>query len=211
MISGSSISCVCEVVGTFLRGVGSEQLTDGGDKGFERARRRFAQEVLQLGEDLFDRVQIGRIFGKKEQLGARCSDRPANGFSLVAAKIVHHHEVTSSKRGHKHLLDISFEAFAVDRTLEHKRRLDAIMPKGGHEGQGFPMAVRNFGHEPCAARRPSLERRHGRLRPGLIDEDQALRLDPALMLNPLGAPPCDVGAIPFAGDDGFFLKLSFSA
>ena len=65
------------------------------------------------------------------------------------------------------------------------------------------MAVRNFGHEPCAARRPSPERRHVRLRPRLIDEDQALRSDPALLRNPLSAPPCDVGAIPFAGDDGF--------
>ncbi len=110
----------------------------------------------------------GEYLGKEEQFGARCSDRPANGFPLVAAKIIHHHEVASSKRGHKHLLDISFEAFAIDRTVEHKRRLDAIMPKGGHKGQGFPMAVRNFGHEPCAARRPSPERRHVRLRPRLI-------------------------------------------
>ncbi len=77
------------------------------------------------------------------------------------------------------------------------------MPKGGHEGHGFPVAVRNFGREPCAARRPSLEWRHVRLGPCLIDEDQALRRDPALMLHPLGAPPCDVRAIPFAGDDGF--------
>jgi hypothetical protein len=68
----------------------------------------------------------------------------------VAAKIIHHHEVASSKRWHKYLLDISFEAFAIDRTVEHKRRLDAIMPKGGHKGQGFSMAVWNFGHEPCA-------------------------------------------------------------
>ena len=104
-----------EIVGTFLRGVGSEQLGDGGDDGFDGACRHFAQQMLQLGEDLFDRVRIGRVFGKEEQFGARCSDRPANGFPLVAAKIIHHHEVASSKRGHKHLLDISFEAFAIRR------------------------------------------------------------------------------------------------
>ena len=56
MISGLSISCMGEIVGTFLRGVGSEQLGDGGDDGFDGACRGFAQEVLQLGEDLFDRV-----------------------------------------------------------------------------------------------------------------------------------------------------------
>src|ERR1700719_4718666 len=82
MLSGSSIACVCEVVVAFLGGVGSEKLADGGDEGFERARRRLAQQMLQFGEDLFDRVQIGRIFGKKEQLGAGRSDRPANGFPL---------------------------------------------------------------------------------------------------------------------------------
>src|SRR3984893_13689094 len=55
----------------------------------------------------------GEYLGRKNKFGARCSDRPANGLPLVASKIIHHHEVASSKRGHKYLLDISFEAFAI--------------------------------------------------------------------------------------------------
>jgi hypothetical protein len=204
MISGLSISGVCEVVSTFLCGVGSEQLADGCDEGFERACRRRAHQVFQLGEDLFDRVQIGRVFGKEEQLGAGRPDRPANGFSFVAAKVIHDYEVARRERGDQHLLDIGFEAFAIDRTVKHPRRLDTIMPKGGHKGQGFPVAVRNFGHEPRPSRRPSPERRHVGLGPRFIDEDQALWLDPLLTLCPSGTPACDVGAIAFAGDDGFF-------
>ena len=59
MFSGLSVSCVSEVVGAFGRGVGVEQLADGGDDGVESSRRRLAQQMLELGEDLFDRVQIG--------------------------------------------------------------------------------------------------------------------------------------------------------
>jgi hypothetical protein len=59
MFSGLPISCVGEVVGALGGGVGVEQLADCGDDGVEGSRRRFAQQVLELGEDLLDRVQIG--------------------------------------------------------------------------------------------------------------------------------------------------------
>ena len=204
MISGLSITGVFEVVEAFLWRVGFEQLADGGDEGFEGARGGFAQQVLQLGEDLFDRVQIGRVFGQEEQFGAHGSDRPTNGFSFVAAEIVHHDDVPRQKRGRQHGLDIGFEALAVDRTVENPGRFDAIMPKGGYKGHGFPMAVRNFGDKPVSSQRPSPQRRHVGLCPCLVDEDQALRRDPALTLNPSGPPLRHVGTIAFAGHDGFF-------
>jgi hypothetical protein len=44
MISAWSIFCVLEVVGTFLRGEGSEDLADGGADSFNGARGAFAQQ-----------------------------------------------------------------------------------------------------------------------------------------------------------------------
>lgn len=70
MRSSSSIACVCEAVGVFLGGAGSGKLADGGDEGFEPARRRLAQQMLHFGEDLFDRVQSLRILGRKNGLAA---------------------------------------------------------------------------------------------------------------------------------------------
>jgi len=78
------------------------------------------------------------------------------------------------------------------------------MAKRGEEGQSFPVAIRNLGHEPLPARRPSPERRHVGFRPGLVDEHQALRIDPSLPVRPRDAPARDVGSIALAGDDGFF-------
>jgi hypothetical protein len=80
--------------------------------------------------------------------------------------------------------------------------LHAIMAKRGQEGHGFPVAMGNLGHEPFSARRPSPERRHIGLGPGLIDEHQALGIDPALPVRPLGAPARDVGSIAFAAEQG---------
>ena len=100
-------------------------------------------------------------------------------------------------------------AFAVDRTVDEPRRLDAVVTKRGDEGHGFPMAMENFRHQSFAPPRPAAQRLHVGLRPGLVDEHQALGVDPALALRPLDAPPRDIRPIAFAGDDGF--KLSFSA
>jgi len=134
----------------------------------------------------------------------RLTDGLANRLALMAAEVVHDHQIAWLKRGDQRFLDVGSKAFAVDRTVDEPRRLDAVVTERGDEGHGFPMAVGNFGDEPLAARRPAAQRLHVGLRPGLVDEHQTLGVDPALALRPLGASPGDVRPIAFAGDDGFF-------
>ena len=74
MFSGLSVSGVFEVVGELFGGVGVEQLADGGEDRLESSRRRLAQEVLELGEDLFDGFEIGRVFGEKARLSGRSGE-----------------------------------------------------------------------------------------------------------------------------------------
>ena len=144
-------------------------------------------------------------FRSGEYLGRKSNFAPAaNCFSFVAAEIVHYHKVTSFERGHQHLLDIDQEAFAVDRTIEDPWGIDTVVAQRRHEGHGLPMAVRNLGFEPFAPRRPTPKRRHIGLGPSLVDEDQALRVDPGLIFFPLLAPAGDVRAILLAGQYGFF-------
>jgi hypothetical protein len=47
----------------------------------------FSQQVLELGEDLLDRVEVGRVFRQEEELGASRSDRASNGSAFVASEI----------------------------------------------------------------------------------------------------------------------------
>ena len=44
--------------------------------------------VLQLGKDLLDRIQVGRVAGQEEQLGAGGADQGAHALALVAAEII---------------------------------------------------------------------------------------------------------------------------
>ena len=72
-------------------------------------------------------------------------------------------------------------------------------------GRSWSSSVRaELGLEPQVTRCPSPQRRHVGLGPGLVDEDQTLRLDAVLILAPLRPPVRDVGAIAFAGHHGFF-------
>jgi hypothetical protein len=52
-----------------------------------------AAHTASLGEDLFDRIEVGRIFGEEEELGAGRADQLAYGFAVVTAEIVHEDDV----------------------------------------------------------------------------------------------------------------------
>ena len=74
--------------------------------------------MLELGEDLFDRVQVWRVLRQKEQLGAGRANEPAHGGALMAAEIVHDDDITGPKRGKQDLCDIGSEGVAIDGGVE---------------------------------------------------------------------------------------------
>src|SRR5260221_3232096 len=51
----------------------------------------------------------------------------------------------------KELLDIGFEARAVDRSVEHPRGIDAVGSQNGDEGERSPVSVGYFGDQPLTA------------------------------------------------------------
>ena len=62
----------------------------------------------------------------------------------------------------------------------------------------------HFGHQALTFGATSMGTGHIGFRPGLIDEDEALRVNTALILFPLPPPPRDVMPILFAGVEAFF-------
>ena len=163
------------------------------------------QPVFQLGEQLLDRVEIGRVFRQEEQLGADRADDPADCLAAVAAEIVDDDEVVGTQCRQQHFLDVEPEAFAIDRTVDQPWRLDTIEPQRGEESHGLPSPMRHLGLQPLAAWRPTAQRRHIGLGPGLVDEHQVLRIDAMAIAQPLRTATRDIGAILFAGDQRLFL------
>lgn len=182
-----------------------ESLADCIADGFDGSLCRFSQPVLELGEELFDWIEIGRVFGQEEEPRIGFANCTPNGLAFVGAEIVHHNNVARLEGGRENLLDIEEESLAVDRPVDEPRRFDAIMTQRSQEGHGLPVAIRHFGLDPLSDRRPAPERSHVGLGPGLVDEHQAGGVDPVLILNPLRPPARDIGTILLGCDQRLFL------
>jgi hypothetical protein len=88
---------------------------DGVGYGVEAAGSGLSHVAFELGEELFDRVEIGRIFRKEQKPGAGGLDRLADRLSFVRSEIVENDDVVRLESGDQELLDIGAKALAVDR------------------------------------------------------------------------------------------------
>lgn len=79
-----SVSRADEVVCAFVGGVGFEDISDRGEDVLPGAAGAPAEEVLELGEDLLDRVEVGAVGREEEKVRVGRADRRA----LVHAEIV---------------------------------------------------------------------------------------------------------------------------
>lgn len=89
-------------------------------------------------------------------LGTDGADRGADGLALVAAEIIHDHDVAGLEGRHEELPDVGEKAAAVDGAIEDARCGDAIVPQGGQEGHRRPVPVGNFGHQRRTAPIPAM-------------------------------------------------------
>jgi hypothetical protein len=183
---------------------GIEQFADTLPCCFDGSLGGFSQEQFELGEHLFDRVQVGRVGRQEQEPGSGRADRLADGGTLVAAQIVHDNDIAGRQRRDQELGDIGGEAFAVDRPVEYAGRIDPVVTQRREEGERPPFAERSMGHELCPARRPAPDRRHVRLGPSLVDEDEASGIKPPLILLPLRAATGDRRARLLLGEQAFF-------
>src|SRR5271166_3787192 len=135
-----------------------------------------------------------RISGVFEVVGAFLGCEGSEEFTdcCAAAEIVHDDNVARLQGRDEDLLHIGPEALAIDRTVEKPGCGNSVVAQGGDKGRRLPATVRDLGLEPGAAKRPPTQRRHVGLGPGLVDEDQALGLNAALILYPLLSPARDV-------------------
>jgi hypothetical protein len=119
----------------------------------------------------------------------------AHGLAFVAAEIVDDDDVAAPQGGHQHLLNIGQEACAIDRTVEHAGRIDAVHAQRGNESQGAPASVRGPADETLAPTAPATQRRHVCFDPGLVDEHQPAGINLPPISSPVGAATGDVGPL----------------
>jgi len=163
-----------------------------------------SEQRFQLGEHLLDGIEIGTIRRQEEKVRADRTNGPAHGVALVAAEIVHDDDVAGLERRHQELLDIGFEAFAVDGSIKDARRVDPVVPQGGKECERLPMPVWRLSAQALPSRCPAVSADHVGLGPGLINEDEAGGINLSLMPFPACPSARDVGPVLLAGQQRFF-------
>ena len=173
-----------------------------------RAFLGFPHEMLELGEDLLDRIEVRAVGRQEEQLGAGSPDGAPDGNALMASEIIHDDDVAGPKRRHEDLLDIGTETVAVYRPIDDAGRIDPVGAERGEEGHRAPVAMWRPLNQPLSAGVPAPQPRHVRLHPGLVDEDQASGIKLCLMRLPAGAPPRDVGSALLGGVQDHALESS---
>ena len=135
--------------------------------------RPFAQS-LELGEDLLDRVEVGRVFGQEHEARPDGSDGLSHRLSLVGAEIVEDTTSPGLRVGVQELFDTGAEAFAVDEAVEQAGRVDAV--SCAQAARNVAVFQRPCGTLPtrrCPIRRPAAQPGHVGFRPGLVDERQS--------------------------------------
>lgn len=160
--------------------------------------------MLELGEDLLDGIEVGRIRGEEQEFGAGGLDGFAHGVAFVRGEIVHDNDVAGPEFAQKKPLDIRLEDRAGHRAWNNQRREDAVMPEAGDERRCFPMAVRRFADQSFAAPRPSVALRHIGRCAHFVDEHKAFRVERSLAAPPQPAGERHVAAILLTGEQGFF-------
>lgn len=98
--------------------------------------------VLELGEGLLDRVEVGAVRRKVEDASAGGLDQRLHLRPLMAGEVVHHDDGAVLELRGQDPADTGLEGVAIDRPVEYPGRDDAPGAEVGHEGRGLPTAVR---------------------------------------------------------------------
>ena len=193
-----------EVVAAFLRAETVEQGAEPPPRRLDAAFGRVAEQGFELGEDLFNGVEIRGVGGQEAQRGPHPLKGRAHGRTLVTAQIVHNDDIARSECRQQALFDISQEAGAVERAIEDARSGHTVVAQRRHAGQRVPVPVGAGRPQPLAPGAAAMATSHVGLGPGLVQEDEALRIKLALRALPLPTALRDVRPLLFGGHQAFF-------
>jgi hypothetical protein len=129
-----NITRVFEVVCAFVRWEEVEQFTDLAPGRLDFARLGVAQQVLQLGEDLFDGLEVGAVWRQEDEVSAFGADGIAAALPLWLPRLSRWRCRPWPGWGRENLLDIDGEELTIDGTIDHASCADPIVAQRGDEG-----------------------------------------------------------------------------
>jgi len=133
-----------EEVPAFLRAEIPDYATDPAQKARYGALSCRTQMSLEFAEGRLDRVEVGRIRWKVEQLCTDSLDRLPDTDELVSRQIIHDDDVTAPKDRDDALRHIGQKHRPVHGALKHERRDHGALAQAGDKRDYFPMPLRRM-------------------------------------------------------------------
>ncbi|MET4360263.1 hypothetical protein ABIB06_000837 [Bradyrhizobium sp. LB8.2] len=132
-----------------------DEVTDVSPSVLDGALLSLPHPMLDLGEGLFDRVEVGGVWRQVPEPGASGLDHLPDSFRLVASKIVENDDIALAQGWQEKVLNIGAEAFAVDRPVEDAGCRELVVAERAEEREGTPVTVRCEATQACHFGTPS--------------------------------------------------------
>ena len=187
--------------------VGPEAVQEGPDpppRCLDGAFGGAPEERFELGEALFNRVEIGGGGRQEAQRGPRSLNGPPHSRARVAAESVQDDDIAGRERREQAVFHIGQEAGAVERAVEDTGGGNTVVAEGGHERQGLPVARQPRGAQARALRAATVAAGPSRLGPRLINKHKVGGIKAALQTLPTRPAPRDGGPLLLGGRSAFF-------
>ena len=110
---------MANVVLALIEAKALQQRTDGRPERLERAGLGAAQQGLELGKDLFDRIEVWTVRRYVPQRGTCPFNGRLDAGDLVRAQVIHHHDVPGHQLRHQALLNPGYKCRAIDWAVQH--------------------------------------------------------------------------------------------
>ena len=183
-----------------------EGLAEGVPEVIDGAESLASEGGFDLREGLFDGVEVGAVGRQVEGVGVAGGEERSDAGELMGAEVVHDDEVAGPEGGQQNLTEVGFEVGPGEGAVDNHRGAEAGEAEAAEEGGRFPVTVRDGIDHPLADRSPAIEAGHRRRAEGLVEEDEATRVDPRLDDLPFRPFEDDVRPVAFGGPEGLFLS-----
>src|SRR3984957_10834143 len=177
----------------------------GSFKCLEGTRGRLSHMRLELGEGIFDGIEVRTVGRQVAEFGTAGLNSLPDAHDLVSRQIIHDDEVTGAQGWRQHVLDPGQEAFSVHRSVQKHRCNETRKREAADKGNRLPMTVRNCGAATLALGRPATKPCHLRRKAALIDENQALGAKIAWAVDPMLPRGLHIWAFLLTGMSSLFL------
>ncbi len=173
-------------------------------EGIDGSEGGFSEQGLELGKELLDGIQIGRV---RRQIAQLCPCR-FNGFAYashrVTAQVVGNDDIAGLERGTEEIPDVGQERRPLHRAIHHQRSRQAVMAQSSENRGGLPVTVRNGTDAALPLVGPAVAPCHLGAGAGFIKKYQSRGIKLALPRLPFTTCLLYVRSFLLAGVQGFF-------